>query len=296
MAQGLYEVVTTRSGAKSIRNVLLNETMHNPVGPWDEANTLYIRPSRLKERLLAATPTALVVFDVGLGAAANAVAAICAAMAAACEGNPRPLHLVSFEKDLDLLAFALENAAAFPHFEGLVPALSSILHTFHWTSPCGRIIWDLHPGNFLETIESVSLRPDIIFHDPYSPAANTDMWDVPCFTKLRRAAGEKGEPTTLWTYSIATHVRTAMLLAGFYVGHGPRTGLKHETTQAATHLTALDEPLGERWLARWTRSPTKYPPGTSPDQLEAVTHAVLMHPQFASLAPRGAAEPSGSSS
>ena len=281
---GIFEVVTTRSGAKSIRNIILNETMHNPVGPWEEANTLYIEPSHLKDRLLDPRHTGdLVVFDVGLGAAANAVAALRAALDASSSGKTRRLHLVSFEKDLELLSFAIANAASFPHFEGLVPALEEILRHHHWTSPCGRIVWDLHAGNFLDLVGQVAVQPHIIFHDPYSPASNAEMWNLTCFAKLRLAAGNQDEPTTLLTYSIATPIRAALLLAGFYVGHGPRTGLKHETTQASTHLESLAQPLGERWLKRWMRSHTKYPLGTTQDQAKAVTAAIMAHPQFGSL-------------
>ena len=282
--QHLYEVVTTRSGVKSIRNVVLNETMHNPVGPWEEANALYIEPSRLKERLLDTRyADDLVVFDVGLGAAANAVAAIRAAQDVWSTGNTRRLHITSFEKDLDLLAFAIANAESFPHFEGLESALDAILQKHRWISPCGRIEWELHPGNFLDLVGEVTHRPHIVFHDPYSPAANAEMWDVACFAKLRCAAGNQVEPTTLFTYSIATPIRAALLVAGFYVGHGPRTGLKHETTQASTHKDELSEPLGKRWFKRWTRSHTKYPLGTNPDQYDVVLHGIRTHPQFESL-------------
>lgn len=280
MTPGLYEVVTTRSGAKSIRNVVLDETMHNPVGPWEEANTLYIGPSRLKERLSTNFAEDLVVYDVGLGAAANAIAAIRAAHNAFETGESRRLHIVSFEKDLELLAFAIANADAFHHFEGLVPALKAVLHDHHWTSPCGRIVWDLRAGDFLALIDHETTHPHIIFHDPYSPASNPEMWNLRCFQKLYGRIKPSDEPTTLFTYSIATPVRAAMVLAGFYGGHGPRTGLKHETTQASTHIEALEQPFGERWLNRWIRSHTKYPLGTPPDEFEAVTQKMMSHPQF----------------
>ena len=283
MTPGLYEVVTTRSGAKSIRNVVLDETMHNPVGPWEEANTLYIGPSRLKERLCSPFSDDLVVYDIGLGAAANAIAAIRAAYGAFETGQTRRLHIVSFEKDLELLAFAIANAESFPHFGGLVPALEAILRDHHWTSPCGRIVWDLRAGDFLSRIDQETTHPHIIFHDPYSPASNPDMWNLAYFQKLYARIKPTEEPTTLFTYSIATPIRAALVLAGFYGGHGPRTGLKHETTQASTHLSALEQPFGERWLNRWIRSHTKYPIGTPPEQFEAVTHRMMSHPQFAGV-------------
>ena len=50
-----FEIVTTTAGAVSIRNIVVNEIMHNPVGPWREANDLYIKQSLFEERLLAPT-------------------------------------------------------------------------------------------------------------------------------------------------------------------------------------------------------------------------------------------------
>ena len=56
------------------------------------------------------------------------------------------------------------------------------------------------------------------------------------------------------TYSRATVIRTALLLAGFYVGRGVGSGVKEETTQAATRMELLAEPLGRDWFGRAQRS------------------------------------------
>ena len=48
------------------------------------------------------------------------------------------------------------------------------------------------------------------------------------------------------TYSAATPTRVTLLLAGFYVGSGVSTGMKGETTVAATRRVALGSLLGER--------------------------------------------------
>jgi queuine tRNA-ribosyltransferase len=58
----------------------------------------------------------------------------------------------------------------------------------------------------------------------------------------------------LFTYSASTRVRAALLLAGFHVGYGWSTGLKRETTAAATRLGLLEKPLDSRWLERLARS------------------------------------------
>ena len=95
------------------------------------------------------------------------------------------------------------------------------------------------------------------------------------FTALRsRCAGR----ASLFTYSTATQVRSALLLAGFYVGAGDPSGPKGQTTSAATQLADLAQPLDRRWLERVRRSSAPWP-ADAPDA--PLTH-LLGHPQFIS--------------
>lgn len=272
----LFEIVTTTAGAISIRNKQLNETMHNPVGPWKEANALYIEPSNLKRRLAEPTDQELVVFDVGLGAAANALATL---HCHASLDSPRPLRLVSFEKELELLRFALAHANQFDHFQGFESAMECLLTNKRWSG--NRVEWILHEGDFLETVGNETTRADLVFYDPYSKNVNSEMWTVDCFQKLRdRCKADAEGGGRVFNYSRATPVRTALLLAGFYVGQGPETGLKDETTQASTRLTDLEKPLSSAWLERWQRSHTKLPVGFQPGDEALVESQLRNHPQF----------------
>lgn len=264
MAQPKFEIVTTTAGVISIRNNEVNETMHNPVGPWAEANALYIEQSNFRERLLATDE--LVLFDVGLGAAANALAAL--ACANSLPSKPR-LKIVSFERDLELLAFALENSHHFEHFLGYEEALKSILDKGEWKNE--NVIWELRTGNFVELIDRETERPHIIFFDPYSPKMNTDMWTTSLFKKLRSHSREPSEGgTALYTYSQATRIRVSMICAGFYVGYGIATGLKKDTTEAATDRSLLRSPLKNDWYETFQRSQSPYPFDCSVDDQPSV--------------------------
>ncbi|MEK6556336.1 MAG: MnmC family methyltransferase, partial [Bdellovibrionota bacterium] len=254
-SQALFEIVTTTAGAVSIRNNVVNETMHNPVGPWKEANELYIAQSRLAERLQKASVT---LFDVGLGAAANSLAAL------HCQGQQTGLSteltLISFERDLDLLKFALENAHHFEHFSGYETAIETLLEKGEWINPQLRTKWILRHGDFTKLIQKETYTADLIYFDPYSPKVNNEMWSLECLKNLRRACHRSkpksdshvgAEPATeLYTYSQATPVRYRLLQAGFYVGVGSPTGLKADTTIASTRFENLSEPLGIRWADR----------------------------------------------
>lgn len=274
MTHPVFEIVTTTAGAVSIRNKIVNEIMHNPVGPWPEANALYIRPSRLADRLRENVSKELVIFDVGLGAAANALATLHSLRQAA---TSRPVRLVSFERDLELLRFALDHASQFEHFRGFENAIETLLAEGRWRN--GTVDWQLRHGDFPELITTETSRADLIFFDPYSPAVNGDMWTVNTFKKLRLACADSG--SLLLTYSRSTPIRAALLHAGFFVGAGPATGLKPETTQASTRLEDLENPFGSAWLERWKRSHVPHPLEAQESEFEALRASLLNHPQFA---------------
>lgn len=268
MEHPLFEVVTTTAGAVSIRNKKINEIMHNPVGPWIEANQLYIDQSNLKDYLVKDLDTELVIYDVGFGAAANAVATL-----HAVKNSKRPVRLVSFEIDLDLMHFALENSAQLDYLHGYEEIIQSLLKNKYWEGE--NIKWELHHGDFLECIDNVSSKCHLIYYDPYSPKQNKAMWTTACFKKLRNQCQPRA---MFFNYSQATAIRTALLEAGFYVGFGQTTGLKESTTQAATQLKDLKNPLDERWLQRWKRSHSAMPIDC---QNEAhVRDLILNHEQF----------------
>lgn len=276
MDHPLFEIVTTTLGVKSIRNKRVNEIMHNPVGPWAEANALYILQSKLAERLSQSGPE-LVLFDVGLGAAANALAALHSG-----RGAPRALRIVSFEREMELLRYALKHADQFPHFEPFMGAVAELLASGSWSE--GNLSWELREGNFREKILEETRKPDLIYFDPYSSKVNREMWAVDCFKALRRVSRDEG--TLLYTYSQATPVRVAILAGGFYLGRGPASGPKEETTIAATRLSDLENPMGAEWFGRWQRSHIQVPYECKEvERAENMRKFVRNHPQFISPRP-----------
>ena len=68
-----FEIVTLKSGVQSLRSIQNRETFHPVVGPMVEARTLHVQAPRLIERA-AGCSGRFVIWDVGLGAAANALA------------------------------------------------------------------------------------------------------------------------------------------------------------------------------------------------------------------------------
>lgn len=70
---GDYEIHRAWEGFASIRQISSGEIMHSRTDPIQEARQLYVEQSGLAVRLQAES---LILWDVGLGAAANAMAAI----------------------------------------------------------------------------------------------------------------------------------------------------------------------------------------------------------------------------
>ena len=91
-----------------------------------------------------------------------------------------------------------------------------------------------------------------------------------CGGDARRAA-RAAPGSTLFTYSTATAVRSALLLAGFVVGRGDASGPKKETTAAALPPSLPARPLDARWLERLARSSAPFPPDAPADALERVS-------------------------
>jgi queuine tRNA-ribosyltransferase len=208
---------------------------------------------------------------VGLGAGANALAALAAAEAAPPGG--RGLEIVSFEADPRALALAASDDGAARL--GLDPASRAAARDLlaRGRHEAARTTWRLVLGDLRETLPHEDARADVVYWDPFSPKANPELWTHGAFAGLRARCGEAA---TVFTYSTATATRAALLLAGFFVGAGDPSGPKEETTAAATDPALLARPLDGRWLARLERSSAPFPPDAPADAMDRVR----AHPQF----------------
>ena len=274
--RGRYEVIV-RESIGYIRDTVSGEVMHLGTDPEQEARSLYVEQSRLIERLQRPAEQPLVVWDVGLGAGANAMSAILSVEAAA-QTIARPLKLVSFENDLDSLKLALDHPAWFKHLRHAAPR--GLLQEQHWQSRIAPIEWLLLAGDFAQR-KFDAPPPDIVFFDPFSFKTDSALWTTDAFRALRMALTDK--PAELFTYTYSTSVRAAMLAAGFYVAKGRGTGPKSETTiglsPAAAAVAHSHELLGQEWLVKWRRSDAQVPFGSSAED-PSWRDAVLGHPQF----------------
>ncbi|MDB6028511.1 MAG: hypothetical protein JWM68_4734 [Verrucomicrobiales bacterium] len=258
-----YKLVRIAENVHSIHSVEHGETFHPVIGPAAEAEALYVEQLRLRQRLEAHTGD-FIVWDIGLGAAANAVTVL-----RATQHIPCSLKLFSFEHTLDPLRFSLEHASTLKYLEGYEAPIQNVLdqHRAQFKNGAQQVDWRLMLGDFPTLLEQLNEKtsplekipaPHAILFDPFSPAKNPGMWTPLVFQNLFRCLTPE-HPCALATYSRSTFVRISLLLGGFFVGVGHATGEKEETTKAANTLSLLEEPLDLKWLWRVLKSGSAEP-------------------------------------
>ncbi len=292
-----YRLVQLASGAWSVHSLAHRETFHPVIGPVAEAEALYVKQLRLCDRLRVHRGE-FVIWDVGLGAAANALTVLRAARDIPCT-----IRLISFDHTIQPLCFALNHAAALGYFGDYQGCVQHLVphHRVSFTRGPQTVQWQLHLADFpallaparqsatlniqhstsniqfptdpnalrelsvgcsmlnVECSSSAPLpAPHAILFDAFSPARNPAMWTQPLFADIFKHL-DPARPCAMPTYSRSTMLRVSLLLAGFYVGAGHATGEKEETTIAANTLDLIAEPLDRQWLARARRSTSAEP-------------------------------------
>ena len=301
-----YCLVYLRNGACSVRSLAEAETFHPVIGPAMEAGVLYARQLHLPERVREMSGE-FVIWDVGLGAAANVLTVI-RLVRESLKGKPARLRLISFDLTTDAAAFALEHGAELGYVTGYESALAELIknHSVKFNDGLLQVEWTLVPGDFpawlaqnlerrlparRESVlscehavpEAGAPPPHAILFDPHSPKKNPAMWSATLFADLFHRLDPQ-RPCALATYTRSTMARVALLLGGFFVGVGHPSGLKEETTVAANRIDLLNEPLDRRWLERAKSSHSAEPlsgPAYRQEPLSPETWERLrQHPQF----------------
>jgi len=294
-----YTLVRLRNGTFSVRSLADDETFHPGIGPVAEAEALYVRQLGLPERVRE-TAGDFVLWDVGLGSAANALTAL--TLIGQGLNKPKTVRVISFDQTSDALAFALKHRTELGYIAEYETALAELVKNRFVRIQTGllKMEWTLELGDFPAFLAerrpparpglNHSQRagpeagaPHAILFDPHSPKKNPAMWTAPLFANLFGAIHPE-HPCALATFTRSTMARTAMLLGGFFVGVGHPSGFKEETTVAANRLELLEEPLDQRWLERAKRSDAGEPlrePIYRRVKLSSETWEKLRaHPQF----------------
>ena len=221
---GDYEVIQQQGTFHSIRQKSSGEVMHSVMDPAEESRILYAEQTDFRETASGNKDEDFVIWDVGMGAASNVMAALREYEKITDSGlQMRNLVIYSFENDLDPLKLAVKNPSLFPHVRHAAPG--SIITSGRWSSKNYPVEWVLIKGGFPETIRNAR-QPHCIYYDPFSLNTDSSLWSVETFSTIRDFCA--GRTARLFTYSSSTAVRAALLAAGFYTGKGPGTGPKND--------------------------------------------------------------------
>jgi len=255
--QSGYRLVKLASGAYSVRSLAHAETFHPVIGPVAEAEALYVRQLKLRERV--ANQREFVVWDIGLGAAANPLTVL-----RALREKPIQLQIVSFDETLEPLDFALAHADSLGYIVGYEQPLRELLANggVDFRDGQATVNWKFYQGDFPTLLRSNGAarwpKPHAILFDAFSPAKNPAMWTQPLFARIYELLDPE-RACAMPTYSRSTMLRVSLLLAGFFVGAGHATGEKEETTIAANTIDLISEPLDRAWLQRARNSTSAEP-------------------------------------
>jgi len=255
-----YQLVQLRNGTQTLFSAKYGEKLHPGLGPQAEAELLYVQQLQICERMHREAGE-FVIWDVGLGGAANAVAALRATREISGQ-----LRLISFDDTAGPLEFALTESSALAYLTGYEGQVAELLRHRQVSFMNGTlpVKWEFQLGDFpalMMTPQKGEVKipaPHAVFFDAFSPAKNPVMWTLRVFENLFNNL-DPDRPCSLTTYSRSTLVRATLLLAGFFVGTGPATGLKEETTIAANRPELITNLLDQRWLQRAQRSDSAEP-------------------------------------
>lgn len=213
--------------------------MHSLIGAWQEANQIYTHQSQLLERSSLPIHSPLIIFDVGLGIAANALATL-----EAYHQLPAPkrdLEIWSFETNLNGLKFAIDQIESFDWLKPYKNVVQELLDRRCWRNEDGSIRWHLKEGDFFHNLSIVPI-PEIIFYDFYSSKTCPELWSEKSFTKiLDHWKKDSLRELLLITYSAASSIRKNLKNTGFEVSQGVATAKKRETTLARARASSTNK-------------------------------------------------------
>ena len=167
-----YQIVKLASGVHSVHSLEHKETFHPVIGPVAEAEALYVRQLKLRERVEKAREE-FVIWDVGLGAAANVLTALRATAESRCT-----LRLLSFDNTLEPLKFALEHRESLGYLGGYEEQLEQLLREkqIAFTNGQQEVEWEVCLADFptllTQPATQTLAKPHAIMFDAFSPAKN----------------------------------------------------------------------------------------------------------------------------
>lgn len=240
-----FKTLITEDTTVTVFDENYNEAMHSLSGAYQEALHMHVIPSKVLQK-----KGQVYVLDIGFGLGYNVLALCYEAMK---QKHDAFYTIISLEKNPDVV-LAMESVCFNDERDNVYALLqhSARGNNVNTEYFCHCVLY----GDARQLLSRLPVHYfDAVFHDPFSPAKNPELWTVDFFKKLYDVCNDE---CIITTYSAAVHVRAAMRNAGFVVGKGPQVGRKKEGTIATKNKNAI-VPFDEEYFALLEKDPRAIP-------------------------------------
>lgn len=231
------DIYLTKDGSTTLVSRHFGQFYHNPNGAATENLHVFFEASGLLSKLK--NTASLTILEIGFGTGLNFILLldICRKL-----GLSIPIRFYSVEAfpvDIETARqIDFRNHLYTPELNDEIPNLFNGLKKGINTKKVPAFPEaELHlfVGEFTD-FDANDLKADFIFHDPFSPEVNGELWTPDIFQKI---ADFSHEETVLTTYCAATKARGAMAASGWLVARAPGALGKREMTIAARKAEKL---------------------------------------------------------
>lgn len=243
-------IIITRDGSPSIYSDRFHQHYHNPNGAVSENDHVFIKPSRLADKLRSVEK--LNILEIGFGTGLNLL--LTAGLHEKAGSQTRITYQTveaypissKTARELDYEPFVSSGIELKSIFTSLHPGQNII--------PISDMIELRLFYGFFDQFDPESWKADIIFFDAFSPGANPDLWTGEVFRRLKNSSKES---VIMTTYCAASMARAAMAWGGWCVARAPGALGKREMTVAALNPALISnyERLNEERLSARYASP-----------------------------------------
>ncbi|MCK5680516.1 hypothetical protein KAI46_06870 [bacterium] len=223
----MIETTLSGDGSRTLYCETVGEHYHSTKdGALSEALYKHVLPAW---QYRIAGRSTITVLDICFGLGYNTLALIWYLRQQGYCGN---LKIFSPEHDRKLVA----SLADFPYpdeFIGLNPIILELAKNLHYAD--SNLTIEIVAADARSWLRDFTTSVDIVFHDPFSPAHNHQLWTREYFAELRRLGAND---LLVTTYSTATAVRMGLFENGFHIYENrPEAKVRSATLASLTPLS-----------------------------------------------------------